>query len=164
MRYIDRRRLRYLKRERSRLFEHHRKIYWAIITEYRGSTTFSELGEQWTWVMVFGRPESLTPVLNPTALKEAGTRVIIARDPRPPHRWRILSIDDSSSSETSQVPFSQFQVGIHGPNHQTFDESSPGPDPVYVGQPMLMPLKTVGDGVTLTVEINEYTFSYFFEI
>lgn len=109
--------------------------------------------------MVFGRPESLTPVLNPTALKEAGTRVIIARDPRPPHRWRILSIDDSYSSETSQVPFSQFQVGIHGPNHQTFDESSPGPDPVYVGQPMLMPLKTVGDGVTLTVEINEYTYT-----
>lgn len=110
-------------------------------------------------MQVFGRPESLTPMLNPTALKEDGTRVLVARDPRPPHRWRILSVDDSYSSDTSQIPFSQFQVGIHGANHQVFDEASPGPDPTYVGLPMMMLLKTTGDGATLTVTTHQYSYT-----
>lgn len=159
MNYLVQRLLKRIGNIKSSAYEDRRKIYWGIITEFHGSTTYNELGQQWTWVKFFGRLESLTPVLNPTSLKEAGTRVLIARDPRHPHRWRILSIDDAYSSETSQVPFSQFSTGIHGANHQTFDEASPGPDPTYVGQPMLMPLKTVGDGSTLVVVVNEHVYT-----
>ena len=159
LKYLDKRLLDRDRRENDLAFEYRRKIYWGTIVSFNGSTTFSELGESWTWVSVFGRPESQVPMLNPTALKEAGVRVLVARDPRPPYRWRILSIDDSYSSVTSQIPFSQFNVGIHGESHQTFDESNVGPDPVYVGLPMLMMLKTVGDGVTLTVVTNEYTYT-----
>ena len=159
MRYLDKRKLRWLRSVYTSAFEDKRKIHWGIIVSFQGSTTYTELGESWTWVMVFGRPESLVPMFNPTSLREAGTRVIVARDPRPPHRWRILSIDDSYSSDTAQVPFSQFSVGIHGESHQIFDENSPGSDPVYVGLPMLMPLKTEGDGTTLTVITHQYTYT-----
>jgi hypothetical protein len=159
MDYILKRLLKYMSSLRSTKYEKHRKIVWAIIAEFGGSTTFSQLGEQWTWVKFYGMPESLTPVLNLTSLREAGTRVLVARDPRPPRRWRIISIDDSASSVTSQIPFSQFSVGIHGMNHQIFDEAIPGSDPMYVGQPMLMPLKTTGDGATLVVTVGEYAYT-----
>lgn len=159
MNYLIERLLNRIKREQATEFEIRQRIYWGEIVSFRGSTTYGELGEQWTWVKIFGRQESLTPMLNPTALREAGTRVLVARDPRPPHSWRILGIDTSYSSVTSQTPFSQFNVGIHGGSHQVFDESSLGPDPVYVGQPMLMPLKVTGDGVTLTVTVNEHVYT-----
>lgn len=159
MNYALKRMLKYWRRIRSANFERRRKIVWAVIVAINGSTTFDELGEQWTWVKIFGMDESLTPVLNPTSLREAGTRVLIARDPRAPRRWRIISIDDSYSSVTSQVPFSQFEIGIHAENHQIFDESIPGSDPVYVGQPMLLPLKTAGDGLTLIVTVGEYAYT-----
>lgn len=159
MNYLTKRLLSRIKREKAATVETRRKIPWGVIGSRGGSTTYNELGEQWTWVQPFGRQEGLVPMLNPTALREAGTRVLFARDPRPPHRWRILSVDDSYSSETSQIPFSQFSVGIHGESHQIFDETIPGPDPVYVGQPMLMPLKTVGDGATLVVAVNEHVYT-----
>jgi hypothetical protein len=98
-------------------------------------------------------------MLNPTSLKEAGTKVLFSRDPRSPSRWRIIAIDDSYTSATAQVPFSQFSVGIHGESHQTFEESSPGPDPVSVGLPMMMMLKTEGDGTTLTVTTHQYSYT-----
>ena len=159
MNYLTKRLLSRIKGKMAATVEKRRNIPWGVIGSRGGSTTYNELGEQWTWVKPFGRQEGLVPMLNPTALREAGTKVLFAREPRSPHRWRILSIDDSYSSETSQIPFSQFSVGVHGESHQTFDETVPGPDPVYVGQPMLMPLKTVGDGATLVVIVNEHVYT-----
>jgi hypothetical protein len=159
MKYLDKRLLRWARNTYTRMFEDRRKIYWGTIDSFQGSTTYTALGEHWTWVRIFGRPEGLTPILNPTALTEEGTRVLIARDPRSPSRWRIISVDDSYSSETNQIPFSQFNVGIHGDSHQVFDESTPGPDPVHVGLPMLMMLKTEGDGATLTVTTHQYSYT-----
>jgi len=158
MKYATQRLVERLRNLSATLFEPRRKIHWGIITSVGGSTTYNDLGAQWTWVQIYGTG-SLVPVINPTSLQEAGTRVLIARDPRSPQNWRILSIDSSYSSATSQIPFSQFSVGVHGESHQTFDESLPGPDPVYVGLPMLMPLKTVGDGTSLVVTVNEYVYT-----
>jgi hypothetical protein len=136
-----------------------RAIPWGVIREFQGSTTFLDLGNTWTYVAIWGGNESLVPVLNPTSLREAGTRVLLAKDPRSPHRWKIIGIDDSSSSETSGIPFERFGTSVHANNHQVIDESSPGPDPLYVALAMMLMLKTVGDGATLTVSTYEYVYN-----
>lgn len=159
MTYFDDRRIVIARQRFGDRFEGYLRIYPGLIASFGGSTTFAQLGDQWTWVKVWGRNESLVPMLNPTGLREVGTRVLVARDPRPPRRWRILAIDDSYSSDTSDIPWDQYNTPLHGESHQTLDESDPGPDPVFVGQPMLLILKTVGDGSTLTVSTHYYPYN-----
>jgi hypothetical protein len=160
MSYFDDRQIVVARNRFGNSFEGYRKIYPGIIASFGGSTTFDQLGDQWTWVNVWSRPESLVPMLNPTSLSEEGTRVLCARDPRPPNRWRIISVDDAYSSETAPIPWAQFNIGVHGGSHQILDEASPGPDPTLVGTPMLYPLKTVGDGATLTVSTYPYDYNH----
>jgi hypothetical protein len=160
MSYFDQRRIVVARSRFGNRFEGYRKVYPGTIASKGGSTTFSQLGDSWTWVKVWTRPESMVPMLNPTSLSEEGTRVLCARDPRPPNRWRILSVDDAYSSETAQIPWAQFNQGIHGGSHQVLTEDDPGPDPTLVGLPMLYFLKTTGDGATLTVSTYPYSYSH----
>lgn len=136
--------------------------FWRVtpaeITTEGGSTTFDSAGVSWTWILLHSHPSGKVAAINPTALTEDGTPVLAARNPRAPYRWAIIGHDPSRIRGDTQA-VSRFETGAHGENHQVADESSPGPDPVYIFQPMLKMLKTEGDGATLTVSTYPYVYT-----
>lgn len=159
MSYSDERDIRSARKNQLALLEDVRKIYPAIIDSESGSTTYTALGENFTWVSLFRRRDvPPIPAWNPTSLTEKGTPVFVARNPKGPYRWEIIGIDSSYESDTSSSPTSQFNLPNHAPNHQIPTEATIGPDPVYTFQAALMMFKTNGDGISLTVRTEAYTY------
>lgn len=156
--YSDDRDIDRAKDRHERDFERSRKVFPGVIVSIAGSTTYDNLGPNFTWVKVWGRDESAIPAFNPTTLKEANTPVLIARYPKGPYRWEILSPNHNYLIETESIELSRITIGPHGENHQVPTEAAPGPDPTYTFQAALMPLKTVGDGATLTVKTYSYIY------
>jgi len=156
--YSDDRDINRARKNYERDFERSRKVIPAVIVSIASSTTPDNLGPNFTWVKVWGRDESAIPAFNPTTLKEAGTPVLIARYPRGPYRWEILSPNHNYLIETESIELSRITIGPHGENHQVPTDAAPGPDPAYTFQAALMPLKTVGDGATLTVKTYFYIY------
>lgn len=156
--YSDEREISRIRQNRETAFERNRKVVPGTIVSIGGSTTYDALGPNFTWVRIWGREESATPAYNTTTISEAGTPVLVARDPKGPYRWTIISPDDSYLIVTSSDQISKFEIGLHGPNHQIPTEATAGPDPVYVSNPMMMMLKTEGDGSTLTVTTQPYIY------
>ena len=130
-----------------------------IKADENGSTTFNEQGLSFTWVKLRGNDASRVAALNMTSITIDGTPVLVARDPKHPYLWQILGPDPAYIRADMALSISQYGTSIHGSNHQTADEADPGPDPVYVFQPMLYLLKTVGDGATLTVSTHPYDYN-----
>lgn len=156
--YSDEREIARISNDGNRAFEKNRKVVPSIIVSINGSTIYNDLGPNFTWVRIWGREESAIPAYNPTTISEAGTPVLVARDPKGPHRWTIISPNDSHLIATSPDQVSRFEIGPHGGNHQVPTEATAGPDPVYVSNPMLMMLKTEGNGSTLTVTTQPYIY------
>ena len=137
--------------------EANRRITRALITAFNGSTTFNDIGVSYTWIRFHSTSAPPVAALNPTALDIDGTPVLVARNPKKPHLWTILGADHSRVRGSTFI--SRYEQGIHGANHSIPDENTPGPDPAYVYQPMLMPLKTVGDSATLIVSTHRYIYT-----
>jgi len=156
--YSDTREIHKLRANRETAFEQNRIIVPGVIVSIGGSTTFDALGPNFTWTRIWGAEESAVPAYNTTTLTAAGTPVLVARNPKGPYRWTIISPNDSYLVVTSSNQISQYAVGIHGPNHQIPTEATIGSDPVYVTNPMLLMLKTEGDGATLTVTTQPYIY------
>lgn len=129
------------------------------IVSQDGSTTWTAHGVSYTWVKLRGHDSSRVGAVNMTAATEVGTPVLVARQPQKPHTWQIIGPDPAFIRPGQTSPAGGYSVGIHGSNHQTMLESDPGPDPVYVFQPMLYLLKTVADGATLLVDTFQYDYS-----
>ena len=142
-------------------FEGNREVRPAVIVTEGGSTTYDALGENWTWISYSNQLTlNRSPVWNPTTLKEEGTPVLVARQPKPPYRWEIIGANSAYEADGSDVPLGQFNVPPHSPSQQVLEESNPGPDPLYVAMPMMLPLKTEGDGASLTVTTYPYDYNY----
>ena len=137
--------------------EHSRRITRAVVVVVYGSTTFNDLGVSYTWIQLHGANATPVAAINPTALNIEGTPVLAARNPKKPHLWTILGADHTRVRGGTYI--SRYEQGIHGDNHSIPDESAPGPDPSYTYQPQLMPLKTMGDGATLTVSTHRYIYT-----
>jgi len=140
----------------SKNFEPYVQLFPAVISSRAGSSTFSELSDNYTWIRVFNRPESLAPAFNPTSIREIGTPVWVKKYPKGPYRWEIVGVNSSYAAVSEQTEVNRFNLPIHGANHVTYEEATPAVDPIYVYQPMNMILKTVGDGATLTVSTYPY--------
>lgn len=158
--YSDFRDIRSVKKRQLRLLEEAREVFPAVIVSEGGSTDYDELGPNYTWISLYNQTNNRHAAFNPTTLTEAGTAVLVARQPRSPYRWEIIGSNNAYEHATSSVPFSQFNTGPHAPNHMVADEASPGSDPVFVSEPMMLILKTVGDGATLTVSTYPYDYSH----
>ena len=157
--YSDEREIASIRKSREASFESSRKVVPATIVSIAGSTTPDALGPNFTWVRIWGREESATPAYNPTTLAVAGTPVLVARSPKGPYRWTILSPDASFLIVTSSDPVSPLEMGPHAQNHQIPTEATIGADPVYVSSPMMLMLKTEGDGATLTVTTQPHIYT-----
>jgi len=159
--YSDYRDIQAARNNRLLLLEDKIIVRPAEIVSEGGETTYLALGTNWTWVSYSGQKEAnKAPVWNPTTLREEGTAVLVARQPTFPYRWEIIGVNSSYEVDTSVVPISQFNTGLHASSHRTADESDPGPDPVDVFQPMMYVFKTVGDGATLTVSTYPYDYNH----
>ena len=156
--YSDEREIASIRKSREASFESSRKVVPATIVSINSETTYSALGPNFTWVRIWGREESATPAYNPTTLAAAGTPVLVARSPKGPYRWTIISPDASFLTVTSSDPVSPFEMGPHAQNHQIPTEATAGSDPVYVSNPMMVMLKSEGDGSTLTVTTQPYIY------
>jgi hypothetical protein len=160
MGYSDERDIRIARRNQLSQLEKALKIYPATITSESGSTTYTDLGLNFTWVSLWGREDvPPVPAWNPTALTEKGTPVFIARNPKNPYRWEIIGINSSYELDTSSNPTNQFNLPNHAPNHQIPTEATKGPDPYYAFQPALKMLKTEGDNISLTVRTDSYIYN-----
>ena len=159
MGYADDREIRHVRSRREAGFEENRWVRPGTIASEGGSTTYDALGPSFTWAQFDDRPEGKVPVFNPTTIKEEGTAVLIARNPKGPYRWEIIGPNDNYLGDVDSIDLSRYATALHGPNHQIADEASPGPDPVKVFQPMFMPLKTEGDGSSLTVATYSYIYT-----
>ena len=160
MGYSDERDIRIARRNQLSQLEEARKIFPATITSESGSTTYTDLGINFTWVSLWGREDvPPVPAWNPTALTEKGTPVFVARNPKGPYRWEIIGINSSYELETSSNPTNQFNLPNHAPNHQIPTEATKGPDPYYAFQPALKMLKTEGDNISLTVRTDSYIYN-----
>lgn len=137
--------------------ERNRRITRAIIISINGETTYSDLGVSYSWIQFYGSSATPVAAINPTSLNAEGTPVLVARNPKKPHLWTILGADHTRIRTDTSI--SRYDVGIHGDNHSIPSEDLPGPDPSYTYQPQLMPLKTMGDGSTLTVSTHRYIYT-----
>lgn len=137
--------------------ENARRITRAIVVTVNGSTTFDDMGVSFTWIQFHGSSATPVAAINTTSLTVEGTPVLAARNPKKPHVWTILGADHSRVHGSTSV--SRYEQGIHGDNHSVPSEDLPGPDPSYTYQPQLMPLKTTGDGSTLTVSTYHYIYT-----
>lgn len=159
--YSNFRDLELTRKKKLSSFEESRDVRPAVIVKEGGSTTYDTLGQNWTWISYSNQLTlNRSPVWNPTTLKEEGTAVLVARQPKPPYRWEIIGANNAYEPPSSNVPMSQFNTGPHAGSHQIFDESSPGPDPLYVSMMMMLMLKTVGNGVDLTITIYPYDYNF----
>lgn len=125
----------------------------AVIISLDGSTSPANL-PNYVLVKLFGRPEGYAVVYNDTGIYEEGSPIWVGRDPTRGGEWRVIGLytGEADSYETTSMP--RLAVPAHAPNHQYVTESNIGPDPVKVYQPAIQPLKSTGDGATLTVTVQ----------
>lgn len=127
----------------------HREV-WGTIASVDGST--SPPGRpNYVYFREMDRPESMRVVYNTSTSKREGTIVRVEIDPKKPDIGRVVGIFHNIALPNEAVELSPFEIPPHRNTHQYVEESDKGDDTVLVYQPALQPLKTTGDGSTLTV-------------
>jgi len=109
---------------------------------------------------MFKQPGSLLAVSSGGVLLEEGTPVELTVDPKPPYLRIKRPFTLGVTPTTIPTTITRYEVGKHAPNHQIVDEANPGPDPLYVHQPMLMPLKIVATGTSLIVYVQPHVYTH----
>lgn len=155
---IDLRDVQVQQSRKDRRFEEKRNVIRATIKEVVGEVRPSNRPDL-TWIAEFGMPGSRALVLNDTTLDVPELEVLVGPDPRPPFR-RVIGPYNGGSYDSSGDPTGPLAVPNHAPNHQMPSEDNIGLDPVKVYQPAIQPLKTTGDGFTLTVSTQAYKYTY----
>lgn len=122
----------------------------AVLSELDGSTRHATQPSK-SWVSIYGQPESLIPVYNATSVNKAGTPVWVGPQLRPPHSLEVKGIYHGGVSQDIDTQAEMLGIPEHGQIHQYPSEANPGASPVLIFQPAIQPLKTTGNGSTLTV-------------
>jgi len=149
-----RRDLQVSKQRYFRQFEVKRDIARARVIEVDGSVE-SEFKPGYAHVLIYGVQEGgHTTAKMGHSQVVADMPVLVARDPVNPYEWQILGAFLDEVVPSASITITRYRVENHAENHQWPSEADIGPDPVKVFQPALQPLKTTGDGATLTVTIQ----------
>lgn len=156
--YHNRRVLRRTISEQDNRLEAGRKIVPAVIVEVNGSTGYTSAGQNYTWVNVYNYSGSYYPALNKTSASEAGTPVLIARQPKAPYAWEIIGLNTAFIyNDTPGV--GGLSLPNHAANHQIPTDLTAGIDPVKIFQAAMQMLKTVPLS-GLIVGVNSYIYTY----
>lgn len=137
-----------------RQFGVRRNVLKARVIEIN-SDTESEFKPGFAHVLIYGVDEGghATARIGHSQIA-ADMPVLIARDPEHPNEWQILGTYLDEIVPSAAITITRYRVENHGENHQWQTEATIGPDPVKIWQPALQPLKTTGDGLTLTITIQ----------
>ena len=148
-----------LRRSSEERKEDARRDIPAVIVSYGGTTTYNDEGLSFTFIQAYGADTNLAAALNMTGLKEAGTPVLVGRDPNRRQAWQILGPDPAYYRRDMVSPLGTYHTSIHAPNHQVADVEDPGPDPLRVYQSMMDMLMTEPDELTLVVTVQAYDYN-----
>jgi hypothetical protein len=157
-RYHNIRQLRRTINAQDRRLEENRKIIPAVIVTVNGTTSYTQAGQNYTWVNIWNYSGSYYPALNTTGATEAGTPVLIAKQPKSPYSWEIIGINQAYVNHTSP-PVGGLTLHNHAPNHQVPTDLTAGIDPVYIFQPAILMLKT-RPIAGLIVGVNSYIYRH----
>lgn len=125
----------------------------GVIRAVGGSATVAGR-TNYIWVSLFNQPQSLIQVLNLTGVSPVDGNLVVVGKPHQAGLFQVLRIwDGVSDYTTSSDVVGALSIPAHHQSHQFPSEANPGPDVVYVFNPALMALKTVGNGVSLTVTV-----------
>lgn len=155
--YNRRVRLQWMRREQQRRFAPASDSIHGVVFSIGGSI-YADRGENFVWVHEFGAPASQNQAYLPPHLSVwEGAGVIIEEAPRKPYEFEIVRVYTAPYPRAAlldSINFRRAQMGIHGPNHQYPTEATKGPDPTLVWAPALQMLKSVGNGVDMTVTVG----------
>lgn len=109
----------------------------------------------------YSQPENAPPavVWNDTVAPIADLGVLVASDPKPPFRRRVIGVDHEGLLPNENTPTSLFAVPLHAQTHQYPSEANPGHDKVLIFQPAIQPLKTT---VTTGLEVQVHPLIYIY--
>ncbi len=141
------------RQERGKKFEGARGTVPAKIVSVNGSTTPANRPNM-TWIALWGRDENRTQAFNPTSQRAAGDAVLVSHSPSVDYQWQVIGPYYGDILRNENVNASRYASPTHGANHQIPTEDNPGPDPVNIFQPALMPFKATGNGVDFTLAVR----------
>lgn len=155
--YNRRVRLQWMRREKQREFAPASDSIHGVVFSIGGSI-YADRGNNFVWVHEFGAPASQNQAYLPPHLSVwDGAGVIIEEAPRKPYEFEIVRVYGSPYPRAilqDSTNYRRAQVGIHGPNHQYPTEATKGPDPTLIWTPAIQNLKSVGNGVDMTVTVG----------
>jgi len=138
--------------------EANREVVPCLVVAVGGSI-FPSNRPNSVWVTELNQPESRAVVSNGGVAVTEGLPVLVAADPKSPYGRSVIGVYVDASGGSGGGT-GNWQLPIHGANHQIPTESAIGIDPVYTFLPAIRPLKTLPySGLTVLVDSLVYTYS-----
>lgn len=116
----------------------------------------------YVYFLEFNQPENAPPavVWNDVVAPIADLPVLVASDPKPPFRRKVIGINHEVFPPNLADTGGLFNIPPHAQSHQYPNETNPGHDPVLIYQPAIQPLKcTPFSGMTVNVQPLIYIFN-----
>jgi hypothetical protein len=133
-------------------FERWRNVIIAQVFEIDGTIEVPNKPD-YVWIHEWGSDYSPAQALRGGTYAADGMPVLVARDPKDPHNWKILGEYTGGLDPSVDNQIFRYSIGPHGDNHQMPAEDNVGPDPVRVWMPAFAPLKCEGNGSDLIVTV-----------
>lgn len=157
-RFYNRRvRLEWMRKKARAEYAESSDLIHGIVFSISGSI-YADRGSNFVWVHEWGINSSQKQAYLPPHISVwEGAGVLMQEAPRGPYEFEIVRVHGSPYPRAvmlDSVNYRRAQMGNHGPNHQYPTEATVGPDPTLIWAPALQMLKSVGNGVDMTVTVG----------